>query len=743
LIESFRDDPRTKDVAESFLRVRGENGNRKNPRLSYIQRIKELEKQRPLTDAERMYLESVELLSLFNPYLVSMVASDTGVTQDFLNHHFETLSGKTLANLKDGDYIPLIQVGLGPNGLAAVGEVVRNNPRLAEHMLVVDAGEQPGGPFAIPGGPAWELNSANRRGAGVVLPERPGKDELKSVRAFGSPTTRWYPGERIPGKDVRQGSINTTVDYLPTPDDLSTNRYPTNEELQLVLSLQAAMLLDRMALKTRIIKREDNPDPNDRGDKIVTLEIEGEDGNRRQLRLKTDALFVGSGLGDPTYGFPIEGSKAEKVLDSTKDRKDVFPKLSTTLDAFAAFANRKEKKNSPGRTIVLWGKGNSADTLIEFIGNIFQGDNPLVRDITKIYLITDGDLSARPRYALISDLKPRNGRGNLIEQVRARVSDVDFASDDGDVSERQLVIIDESGEIITDNEGRPILADSAIAATGFRPNPEAVLGEGRNPRSSGESSTVEPLVLPTNPDVPVADVLKDDPNTLLFGTASRPRFDSIAKLAQLPPEAREALLRNGAENAVAIGFRAPDTQAAVNIWLNSRNIDLPEAEKTYDRKRIKMEGNIRTGSEVAIRLRENVAEQSIPNNVNSETALLSPLLSYLVGNSVEVESIKNSKMETPDKGPLKGRSPGFTGNLRFELRYSQESDSLLLSFEGGDVSNISTEMFEELESTCRDSYFQTYAISALNKRRRDPKLELNLSFRSGYVNPGNTFVQER
>src|SRR3989344_250780 len=232
LIESLRADETTAGVVKSFLESDTKNPEKQNPRRQFEQRMGSLEKQRPLTDVEKSYLQSVEMLSVFNPYLIACAYADPGVTSEFLRHHFENISENTTSNLKDGDYFPLLQIGLGPNGLAALGETVRNNPDLASAMIVVDAGKQPGGPFAIPEGAAWELNSANRRGAGGrTLPKKPASDELKTVRSYGSPL-RWYPGERGSDKSIRQGSINTTVDYLVTPDDLSTARYPTNEELQ-------------------------------------------------------------------------------------------------------------------------------------------------------------------------------------------------------------------------------------------------------------------------------------------------------------------------------------------------------------------------------------------------------------------------------------------------------------------------------------------------------------------------------
>ncbi len=727
--EAFRDDPRTKEITQAVFRPVEVNGERKAPTLRYIQRITELEKQRPLTDTERMYLQSVELLSLFNPYLVAIANADPGIAQEYLNHHFEKTSRKTLQNLSDGDYVPLVQVGLGPNGLAALGEVTRNNAALAEHMLVIDEGELPGGPFAVPRGPAWELNSANARGGeGVTLPAAPSSDELKTVRAYGSPVTRWFPGERQEGKDTRQGSINTTVDYLLSPDNISTARYPTNEELHLVLSLQAALLAKRMALQTRVVKVEPNPNKDEQGDKIVTLETRQPDGTIRTLRLKTDALFIGSGLGEASYGFNLEGSRAEKIVEASKKSKK-FPKISTTLDAFRALSERSREKKSPGKTLVIWGGGNSADTLIENIGSIFQGDNPRVREVTKVYVITNMDLSARPRYSMISDLKPRNGRGNLIEFVKARVSDVDYAPGEGKADDRQLEFFNAEGRAITDADGQPIRADSAVAAAGFRPEIDSVLAPylgGRSLKETGKDSQVDALTLPTNSDVSVADVLKADPTIMLYGTASKPRFDSVKKLEQLPREAREALLRNGAENAVAIGFRAPDTQAAVNIWMNTREISVPEEGSPVTTVEFEATGDVAAGTEVSIPMTLADDERGVPNNINADTLMLSSLLSYEVGNQLQ----------------LKSGEGGFTGEFTFQIRYDEGTKKFTLQFVGGSAPATSLELFRTVENAVSDTYFQRYALSALGKRRRNPKLEVGVAFREGKIDPRKTYVQE-
>ena len=38
--------------------------------------------------------------------------------------------------------------------------------------------------------------------------------------------------------------------------------------------------------------------------------------------------------------------------------------------------------------------------------------------------------------------------------------------------------------------------------------------------------------------------------------------------------------------------------------------------------------------------------------------------------------------------------------------------------------------------------FQKYAFIALKKKRRNPKLDLVLSFKNGFVEPKTTFVQD-
>jgi hypothetical protein len=759
LVESLRADPKTSMQIARFLNSNANQGI--NPRLQFELRLGQLKKQRELTPTEERYLKSVEILSTLNPYMVACASVSPGETSEFLRQHFNKVSENTLANLKDGDYVPLIQVGLGPDGVTALGELVRNNPNLARQTLVIDAGAQPGGPFAVPEGPAWDLNSANSRGnEGRTMPDFPNGNELKTVRAYGNPT-RWFPGERRKGEETRAGSINTTVDFLPTPDDISKARYPTNEELQLILSMQTSVLTNNVALSTKLISIDKNRDPDSQGDKIVTLEVTQANEEKSLLRLRTDALFISSGLGEDGYGFDLEGSRAKKVIEDTQDQ--TLPKITKTLDAFKALSSRY---NGPeriinGNTLVIWGGGNSADTLIENIGNLFKDANPEVQNFKKLYVITSQDLSARPRYAQISDLKPRNGRGNFIEIVNSKVADVDYASEEGEPMDRSLVFLDSNGNVITDNAGNRIVADYGIAATGFRPK---AIGEILQKYSDqiGDSSVdlKQPVMLPTNEKVSVAETLTNDPSILVVGTASKADLDNSEKLAQLPKEAREALLRNGAENAVAIGFRAPDTQAAVNIWINSRDILVPVKEDSNSRQVYKLNGESPVESEGNTvektlprkgflerllgaskqngSLRENeqraqpmidleVSSQQIriPNNVNDERPLLTPLFIYNVGNFIELESSEGKRVFQ---------------DFKFKIEYDKRGEKLRLLL-GENSQDLPKEVIDIVKKAAEDVSFQTYALTSLRRKRANiASLDLKLSFINGYLDPRSSYV---
>jgi hypothetical protein len=734
LVESLRANPNTSREIAVYL------GNGRK----FEQRLGQLKKQRDLSKIEENYLRSVERLSLFNPYLVACAAVKPEITSEYLKIYFEKLSNSSKAQIQEGSYVPLIQIGTGPNGLAGIGEIVRNNPDLANSMLVIDSGKQPGGPFAVPNGAAWNLNSANARGASVrVLPDQSETQEELTVRGFGSPL-RYFPGERKRESTIREGSINATVDFLTVPDEISSKRYATNQELQLVLAMQAALLVKNLALETEIIKIEPNQDKDLQGDKIVTLRIKEEGNSSREVKIRTDAIFCSSGLGEPTYGFPIDDTKqAQQILQEQKD--DEFPKLSTTLEAFNALADIENPRKIKGNTVVIYGGGNSADTLLEYFGNLFNGSNDSVKKIQKIYVLLPGELSPRPRYAQIKDLTPRNGNPNLIEFINVKVADVAYESNAGEPSNRRLILLDKDGEIIKDASGADVISDCVIAATGFKSKLNKILEDYARAISSPNGNELkEKLTLPTNPDITVAETLSRDSNILIVGTASSSNFNS-EKLAQLPRLAREALLRNGAENAVAIGFRGPDTQAAVSIWLNQREVNLAEnTEKSSSRREINIvsdQENSNKEDEISFAASINPAEIKIPNNISDASLLLEPIFYGSLGNKVEL---------------LNG-DRRFNGKLNFTVSYDKEQQRMTLSFkdsrnglikvtpgttrESSPQDSLPSKLVRSILDSLQDPDFQRYALTELNNKRGvNPSLSFSLNFKKGYLDPAKSFI---
>ena len=757
LVESLRANPRTSKEIGVYLE-NDRNGVRgKTP---FEQRLSQLKKQRDLSKIEVSYLRSVERLSLFNPYLVACAAVKPGITSEYLKIYFQKLSSSSKTQIQDGAYIPLIQIGTGPNGLAGIGEIVRNNPDLANSILVIDSGKQPGGPFAVPNGAAWNLNSANARGASVrVLPDKSETQEELTVRGFGSPL-RYFPGERKRESTIREGSINATVDFLTVPDEISSKRYATNQELQLVLAMQAALLVKNLALETEIIKIEPNQDKDLQGDKIVTLRIKEEGNSSREVKIRTDAIFCSSGLGEPTYGFPIDDTKqAQQILQEQRD--DEFPKLSTTLEAFKALADIENPRKIKGNTVVIYGGGNSADTLLEYFGNLFNGSNDSVNKIEKIYVLLPGELSSRPRYAQIRDLTARNGNSNLIEFINAKVGDVAYASGD-DKSSNRLILLDKEGNSIKDKSSREIVSDYVIAATGFKSGLDKVLEDyAEKIPGSNESELRKKLGLPTNPDITVAETLSRDPNILIFGTASSSNFNS-EKLGQLPLLAREALLRNGAENAVAIGFRGPDTQAAVSIWLNQREITLGSRQQPINNMEIISiildYSSDRETTQPAIIPRVNLEEIKIPSDISDASLLLEPLFYRTFGNRVQL--IDDSKIATNqtssrrnDSSLLSLRHKGFRGQVNFTLTYDRADELMRLDFSGDrnglirDGKQIPEQtlpdaLIRNIVGSLTDCDFQKYALIHFNNRRgANPSLSFSLNFRNGYLNPAKSFIE--
>ncbi len=673
-------------------------------RNDYIQNIERLERQRALSDSERAYLESVELLSSFNPHLVALIREKPELTSLYMEQYFAEIDGNTKEQIGQNEetYVPLVQLGLGPSGLAAAGELARSNPELSAQTLFIDAGRVPGGPFAIPKGLSWSLNSANAVGATTnILPDQTDIEAAGgAVRSYGSPLVA-YPGERLRGKETRGASINATVDYLPNPDNVSTTQYPSNVDLARVLQLQAALLVDNAMFSTRIISVDSVSDGKP-GNKRLTLEHINSKGETVRSIVRTDALIVSSGLGEPNFGIRLEGSNAEALLESEANTatETGFPILSDTLGAFEYLSSPEaETPVAPKGTVVIYGGGNSADVLVEYLGRQFESGNPALDSIDKVVIVTSKTLSERPRYARINDLKPRNGKKNFLEIVDARVEDVGL-NDNG-----RAVLLDGNGEPIQ-IDGSILEADHVIAASGFQPELDKIfaglLAEGESlDRRRGTNG----VVLPTNPGFTIADTLTNDPTVLIVGTASRADFTNQNKLGQLPAQSAEALLNNGPENAVAIGFRAPDTRAAVRLkFTNFKSQNEGQLRAKNTEPQVINVGEIAEPEE---KYRIPLINTPLPTrrNVDSGSDTLTALL---------LDNI--NRLRLPDNA-----------NAQFDLVVALDENGLYLSGSQQTPKGLLT----AVQNAASDPYFQSYLSRAVAGRRRFNKLDISLSFSNG------------
>jgi hypothetical protein len=713
ILQAFRNDADTQDTKQyTSSGAPTDLIRRENYRIS----TDELSKQRPLTDIEYGYLKSVELLSFFNPELTAVANVDPDALSVYLKNHFNKLDAQTFSSLSDGDYVPLIQIGMGAEGLISAGEIVRKNPELASKALYIDANGV-GGPFAVPNGPAFGLNSANRFGFAYTLPPVDPAIERQTVRAFGSPL-RWYPGERNPQQDVRQGSINMSVDYLPAVDDISDGRYANNADEALALQIQAAMVAKNLLIGTRVVDQYFT-DESGQGDKIVVLERTNPDGTTQQLKLRTDYFISATGLGEPNYGIPQDTS--QKLLqDNQRLVSDGnFPIFDAPLNIFKALVDKDvAKKAQPGKVFAIYGGGNTADTFVENLSRIFSTGNKLVRNIEKIYIITDSDLSRRPRYAAALDLLARNGRSNLLEIVPGRVDNIQLKSDQAN-NDQQLQLF-QNRRVIRDSKGQPIIANTVVPATGFRSELPNLLAK-TSGLSRSNSNVLKERTLPTDDKIAVADSLSNDPKQLIVGVASRTGFQGkgTAKFTQLQIDAREALLRNGAENAVAIGFRGPDTQAAVRLFLEEQVGTLATGES-----------GVLSPQLTVTSIHINQRKKPVSKNIAIAEQPVAPIRQGTKGNSALLTALMLYEL-----GIIKAQSgsKSFTGSIAFTLTPNDDTSYTLKS---------DTKITEEWSQTLLNNpFFRAYAQDSIARRRGATSISATIEFNNGRINPEQTYVQ--
>jgi|GEM_PF-4912948 len=565
-------------------------------RRKYVLNLERLREQRDLTPIEEAWFRSAELTSFIIPYLVGLVNADRQIVLQHLEYLFNKISRETQERLNQLQYFPAIVVGIGPNGMAGLGEIRRISPELLDGTLVIDQARNPGGPFAVPESAAFNLNSqAPRLATSPILPDKPNYSEEISIQGYVSPLQA-LPGQRTEEEKVIRGlSINSTDPSLISDKDVASEIYPTNEDLEIVVNLQAALTVQHLSLSTRLLKVENNT-TRFPGSKLLTLEITEANGKKRIQQVTTDLLINATGLGEPNYGFDIKGKKAEKVIAASQNQEESVPLVSTTLDTFRGLGGRFEKQpgSGVGEVIGIAGNGNSFDTIAERIVGKFvparaaEQAKAIRERIGKIFVISSGSprnareylLSQRSRYAALADFIDRGDRKDnnerLITFINDRVTDFDFFNEEASVAtnKRQVIIYGQDNQIIKDQYGKNIVLDNLILTTGFRSAQSEVYDE--YSRQNGQNQFEKsPLTLSSAPQIQVGEQLPFDSDTIFIGTgsvfATNPTLKrkKLLEIAQVSPEAADALLRVGG-NLVAVGVKARDSVAALNDFIYGR-----------------------------------------------------------------------------------------------------------------------------------------------------------------------------
>src|SRR5262249_987809 len=89
----------------------------------------------------------------------------------------------------------------------------------------------------------------------------------------------------------------------------------------------------------------------------------------------------------------------------------------------------------------------------------------------------------------------------------------------------------------------------------------------------------------------------------------------------------------------------------------------------------------------------------------------------------------------------------FEGHIDFSMIFEPDTERLGLTFEKavdkkeGEMA-LSADVIVAIEDACNDPDFQKYALVALKKKRRNPKLDLVLNFKNGFVDPKESYVQD-
>jgi hypothetical protein len=369
---------------------------------------------------------------------------------------------------------------------------------------------------------------------------------------------------------------------------------------------------------------------------------------------------------------------------------------------------------------VIYGGGDSAQTLLERLGNLFSTGkiSKSLASIQKIYVITDNNLAARPRYKRICDLFDRSsGRESLVTIINNRVSDIE-QSPDGKLNfygrNRELILLPEKG---------PISADTAIAATGFRNNFRQVLED--YDRSLGGDGVLQTVNIG---GFECGLRVTKDQTVLVAGVAAGNQIGRD-QLRMLTTGAQQALSSVPDGNAVAIGFNTGATGELVRSFLSlykyddsNHSVSVPNVVNLRPTEADLLPGESRT-----ILLSESVDDND--NNIDQ-----GDVLSLL--NAEFIQLFRNFASFTS--------SPEFA-NRTLILNSSFDFD---LSFRNGQITinnltefPVSEILISIIKNTLEDRRVKSYLISSFNFFKYPRPLRLHMEFLNGKLNTESSFIQ--
>jgi hypothetical protein len=525
-----------------------------------------------------------------------------------------------------------------------------------------------------------------------------------------------------------------------------------------------ATAVNNVALQTELLKV--SPDDSGQANHRVTLQItDSRTQEKRIVTGYTDFLIAPLGLGEQTYGFDPAGKRAERIIEENEKIKTGVPKVSTTLRLYRGTASRYEQEPGKGlgEVLVIEGVGDSTKTIIENLTGFFiaEGIEEVRKRFSKIYVIAKGSPKSardfvdtqRPRYIGIADVIDRDNREGLVSFIDARVGDFDYVDPTLPYEERKLQLFDENGKAITNGRGQVIQADNIVAATGFRSKLESIFGdyleEGVKFKNSRQ---VESFTLPTNPDISVGTKFVGVDTILITGVAATADFNE-EKLLNLPPGARSALSDISIENAVAVGFRSPESQAAVREFLRRNGLVYDpgdqELEVSY-RDPQGFQAGVFPGERFRLPFGAQEEARSQPGDFFS-IPYTPDIGKGLIPRGAGPELIENSFIAFLSEQLARYRflddaGNGVSGDISLEITRTQRTDglgeqlNLVVRAMDGFENNLGSDYLYVLEDAfSRDEFLVAYSNEILNQSRsRSPRIDLGLRLNNGSIMPSET-----